>query len=211
MSYKRLRPCLTAALVILLPVACRQALADAADGPDGSPSIQVLVAYDSMTGNTAKFAEGVAEGVKRVHGAVAVVKKVEDVTKDDLDAADAIALGSPTYFGNIPGRMKIVIDDWNWKWKADLTDKVGGAFATGGGQAGGKEHVIVSLLLFMIHNRMVVAGPLYQDAEGDDKWAEAGSAALTGPLDPGISEAELDQARRLGDRLARVAKKMGGK
>ena len=55
---------------------------------------------------------------------------------------------------------------------------------------------------------MVVAGPLYQDAEGDDKWAESGASAITGPLDPGISDEDLDGARRLGQRIANLAKKM---
>ena len=72
------------------------------------------------------------------------------------------------------------------------------------------EHVIVSLLLFMINNRMVVAGPLYQDEAGEDIWGEPGAAAMTGPLDPGISEEELDSARGLGERLARLAKKLRG-
>jgi len=173
-----------------------------------SQSVRVLVAYYSLTGNTEQYAHGVAEGTKRVPGTVAIVKKVEEVSKGDLEAADAIVLGSPTYFANIAGRMKVVIDDWNWKWKVDFTDKVGGAFATGAGQVGGKEHVVISLLLFMIHNRMVVAGPLYQDEEGEDIWAESGAAAMTGPLDPGVSAKELDGAHRLGERVARLAKKL---
>jgi hypothetical protein len=35
-----------------------------------------------------------------------------------------------------------------------------------------------------------------------------GSSAMTGPLDPGISEGELDAARRLGERIARLAQRM---
>jgi NAD(P)H dehydrogenase (quinone) len=154
------------------------------------------------------MAQGVAEGIRRVAGAVAVVKTVEEVSKEDLLAADGLVLGSPAYFADVAGKMKTAIDDWNWKMKVDFTDKVGGAFSTGGGQAGGKEHVLVSLLLFMINNRMVVAGPLYQDKEGDDKWAELGATAMTGPLDPGVGEKELDAARRLGERIARLATKM---
>jgi NAD(P)H dehydrogenase (quinone) len=172
------------------------------------PTARVLVAYHSLTGNTERLAQAVAEGVKRAPGAVAVVKKVAQVTKNDLETAHAIVLGAPAYYANIPGQMKVVIDDWSWKMKVDFTDKVGGAFATGGGQAGGKEHVIVSLLLFMINNRMVVAGPLYQDEEGEDIWAELGAAAMTGPLDPGVSDKELDGARRLGERVARLALKL---
>ena len=204
----------TTILILLLSWLAASAAAADADraaaptGDAGGPTIRVLVAYYSLTGNTKTFAQGVAEGAKGVPGAVAVVKPVDEVTKQDLQAADAIVLGCPTYFANIPGKMKIVIDDWNWKMKVDFTDKVGGAFATGSGQVGGKEHVVISLMLFLINNRMVVAGPLYQDAEGDDKWAETGAAAMTGPLDPGVSEKELDAARRLGQRMARLAKKL---
>ena len=176
--------------------------------PEAGKSVRVLIAYYTLTGNTEKMAFGVAKGVQRVPGTLVEVKRVEKVTKEDLEAADAIILGCPTYFANIPGKVKIVIDDWNWKWKVDFTDKVGGAFTTAGGQIGGQGHVVISLLLFMIHNRMIVAGPLYQDAEGDDKWAESGAGAIIGPIDPGVGPAELDGAARLGERIARLAKKV---
>jgi NAD(P)H dehydrogenase (quinone) len=169
--------------------------------------VRVLVAYYSVSGNTEKMAQGVAEGTKRVPGVTTLLKKAEDVTKEDLAAADGIVLGSPTYYANIAGKMKAIIDDWSWKMNVDFTDKVGGAFSTGGGQAGGKEQVVISLLLFMINNRMVVAGPLYQNDKTGSIWAELGATAMTGPLDPGISEAELDGARRLGERVARLAQK----
>ena len=173
-----------------------------------SRQVRVLVAYYSLRGNTERFAQSVAEGAQQVPDTVVTIKQAQDVKKEDLQAADAIALGAATYFANIPGQMKTVIDDWNWKWKVDFTDKVGGAFSTGGGQTGGKEFVVISLLLFMLNNRMVVAGPLYQDAEGEDIWGEVGASAMTGPLDPGVSEKELDAARRLGHRLATLAKKL---
>lgn len=168
----------------------------------------VLVAYDSLTGNTERMAQGVAEGIARVPGASAVVKRVGEVTREDLEAADGIILGCPTYFANISGRMKIAIDDWSWKMKVDFTDKVGGAFASGGGQVGGKEHVVTSLLLFMLANRMVVAGPLYGNEKTGSVWGEPGSAAMTGPLDLGVSGQELDSARRLGERIAGLASRM---
>lgn len=170
--------------------------------------VQVLVVYHSRHGNTEKMATAVAEGVQRVPGVAVAVKRVQETTKEDLQAADGLVLGSPTYFAGVAGAMKVLIDDWNWKWKVDFTDKVGGAFATGGGQTGGKEQTVVSLLLFMLNNRMVVAGPLYEDAEGDDIWGEIGSTAMTGPLDPGVSEGEMDGGRRLGERIARLAKQM---
>ncbi len=166
------------------------------------------MAYASLRGNTEQMARAVAEAAGRVRGVAVILKRVDEVTKEDLESARGIILGAPTYYANIPGTMKTVLDDWSWKMKIDFTDKVGGAFATGGGQAGGKEHVLVSLLLFMINNRMVVAGPLYGDEDGDDIWAEIGAAAMTGPLDPGVGPDEIDAAHRLGDRIARLAVKM---
>jgi NAD(P)H dehydrogenase (quinone) len=176
--------------------------------PAETNMVRVLVAYDSLTGNTAKMAEGVAAGARPVPGVVVVLKPVDKVTKEDLEKADGIILGCPTYYGTMPGRMKVVIDDWSWKLKVDFTDKVGGAFATGGGQAGGKEFVLVSLMMFMLNNRMVVAGPLYENEKTGSVWAEVGAAAMTGPLDAGVGEGELDSARRLGERVARLAVKL---
>ena len=185
-------------------------------GTSGAPAAEparpvcVLVVYHSRRGNTERMAEAVAEGARRVKGTAVTVRKVQDATKEDLAAADGLLLGCPTYFANIPGVMKTAMDDWNWKWKVDFTDKVGGAFSTGGGQTGGKEHVVASLLLFMLSNRMVVAGPLYSNDAGTDVWGEPGSSAMTGPLDPGVQEGELDAARRLGERIARLAGKLHG-
>jgi multimeric flavodoxin WrbA len=84
--------------------------------PVEADTVRILVAYDSLTGNTEKMAEGVVEGVDRVPGVVASLKKVGEVTKEDLENADGIVLGCPTYYGSVPGRMKVVIDDWSWGW-----------------------------------------------------------------------------------------------
>jgi len=178
--------------------------------PTEPEPVRVLVAYYSLTGNTEKMAAGVVEGVKRLPGVAVSLKKVDEVAKEDLERADGIILGCPAYYGTIPGKMKVVIDDWSWKLKVDFTDKVGGAFSTGGGQAGGKEFTLISLVMFMLNNRMVVAGPLYRNDKTGSVWAEVGATAMTGPLDPGVSEVELDSARRLGERVARLATKLKG-
>ncbi len=206
---KRVATGLFLALMVLAPGLCRSSPQGATPVEEAEPrEVRVLVVYYSLTGNTEKMAAEVAKGARGVAGTTVILKKVDEVTKADLEAADGIVLGSATYYANIPGEMKVILDSWSWKLEVDFTDKAGGAFATGGGQVGGKEHVIVSLLLFMLNNRMVVAGPLYHDTEGI--WAEIGAAAMTGPLDPGVGEDELDSARRLGDRVARVAGQMKG-
>lgn len=170
--------------------------------PQTAATVRVLVVYDSASGQTERMAQAVAEGAREVRGVEVALRRTDQATADDLRQAHGLILGCPTYFANIPGRMKIVLDDWNWKLKVDFTDKVGGAFATGGGPAGGKEHVVQSLLLFMLSNRMIVAGPLYHNDRSGSVWGEPGVAAMTGPFDPGISEVELQCARRLGHRVA---------
>ena len=176
---------------------------------EGQP-VRILVAYYTRSGNTEKMARGVVEGCKEVPGVIVTLKKVSEVSKEDLETADGIILGSPVYFANIPGEMKTVLDTWNWKLKVDFTDKIGGAFATAGGQVGCQGHVVVSLLLFMLNNRMVVAGPLYRNETTGSVWGESGAVAITGPLDWGVSKKELEGARRLGERVARLTRKLRG-
>ena len=163
----------------------------------------VLVVYYSQSGNTERLAEVVAEGAQRVDGVSVTLKAVADVTREDLVEADGLILGSPTYYANIAGPMKSFIDDWAFSYGVYLGGKVGGAFATGGGDTGGKEHVVVSLLLAMMNNGMVVAGPTHEEA--DVKFGYPGASALTPTPGSGFSDAELENARLLGERIARLA------
>ncbi len=215
MKHHTLRSC----LLLLVLLLCALTLAKTPvtsnsisprNNPLTGPSARILVVYYSRTGNTEQMARGVIEGAQRVSGIVTKLRKASEASKEDLDMADGIILGCPTYFANLPGEMKAIMDNWNWKMKVDFTDKVGGAFATAGGQVGGQGHVVVSLLLFMLNNRMVVAGPLYRNEVTGSIWGESGAAAITGPLDPGVSNDELEGARRLGERVARLAIKMKG-
>jgi len=215
MKHHILRSCLLLLVLLLcgLALARTPATSNSISPPGNSltgPSARILVVYYSRTGNTEQMARGVIEGAKRVPGVVTKLRKANEASKEDFDTADGIILGCPTYFANLPGEMKAIMDNWNWKMKVDFTDKVGGAFATAGGQVGGQGHVVVSLLLFMLNNRMIVAGPLYHNEVSGSIWGESGAAAITGPLDPGVSDKELDAAQRLGERIARITKKIKG-
>lgn len=179
-------------------------------GASGRPvapadTVRVLVVYHSETGNTEKMARGVAEGVAAVPDAVAVVRSVEDATPEDLAGADAVALGSPTYWGNVSGTMKTFIDGW-LSAGVDLEGKVGGAFATGGGMSGGKEWVVMSLVRALLGAGMIVVGPVYRI--GGVTVGNAGPTAATMAPYEGVGEDELGEARALGKRLAEVAARL---
>ena len=175
-----------------LPAACFQAPATA---------VNVLIAYYSVTGNTEKMAQGVAEGAKTVSGTNVVLKRVGEVTADDLLSSDAVIVGSPVYFGNMAGEVKTFFDNWLLKFdlfrEFKMRNKVGGAFATGGSTSNGKEITMMAILEAMLINKMIITS-----AGGTFGF---GASATTGPDSPGIDEKELAAARDLGKRVTEVA------
>jgi NAD(P)H dehydrogenase (quinone) len=141
------------------------------------------------------MAQAVAAGAQKVSLVNVVIKTPDKVTEDDLKLADAIILGSPTYYGNMSAQMKAFIDDWFLKYKTSLVNKVGGAFSTGGDESGGKEHVLYSFVIAMMNAGMIIVGP----QEGF--LGTAGVAAM----DP-VDDASLKKANSLGERAATIAR-----
>lgn len=105
----------------------------------------ILVTYDSQSGNTEKVAALVAEGVRQVKGVECVLKRVDDVSLDDLLKADGIIVGSPTYYGTMSAKTKALFDK-SADHHGKLQGKVGAAFTTSGGTATGAETTILSIL-----------------------------------------------------------------
>ena len=96
---------------VLCTVAVLALYASPGDAADPAPVI-VLVTYHSATGNTEKMAQGVAEGAKTVSGTSVVLKRVDEVIRDDLLSADAVIVGSPVYVGSVSGQVKTFLDNW---------------------------------------------------------------------------------------------------
>jgi flavodoxin len=124
-------------------------------GAADPPSTKVLVTYHSVTGNTEKMAQGVAAGAGAVPATSVVLKRIGEVTGDDLLSAHAVIVGSPVYFGNMSGEVKTFFDSWNLKFGFQVRDrkmrnKVGGAFATGASASNGKELTMITILGAML-------------------------------------------------------------
>lgn len=171
-----------------------------ADEP--APPVKVLVAYHSLSGNTERMAEAVADGVKSVAGTEVLLKRVGKVTADDLFSADAVVIGSPVYWSNMSGEVKTFIDNWQFKFgvfpEFKLKNKIGAAFATGGQVSSGKEVTMLTILAAMLGNQMIVVS-------GGGAF---GASATTEGDSPGIDNKELADARELGRRVAEVAVRM---
>lgn len=75
-------------------------------GGDGFNLPKVLVVYDSLTGNTAKAAELIAEGAKAVEGVRVEIRKVEEVSVKEIQEASVLVLGCPTHGFTASKKMK---------------------------------------------------------------------------------------------------------
>jgi len=67
----------------------------------------VLIVYDTLTGNTETMALSVAKGAEKA-GVEVTVQKAEETKPDDFLAADGIILGSPVYFQVTKGTSNVI-------------------------------------------------------------------------------------------------------
>lgn len=162
------------------------------------PTIKVLVAYHSLSGNTERMAEAVAEGAKSVVGTEVLLKRVGQVTADELFSVDAVIVGSPVYWSNMSGEVKTFFDNWQFKFgvfpEFKMKDKIGAAFSTGGQVSSGKEVTMLTILAAMLGNQMIVVS-------GGGAF---GASATTEGDSPGIDNKEMAEAQALGRRVAEV-------
>jgi NAD(P)H dehydrogenase (quinone) len=156
--------------------------------------VRILVIYDSETGNTEKMAQAVAEGAKEVTSVKVIVKKVSQTTLKDLVNADGIIIGSPTYYGQMSGRIKTFIDK-SEKIHGKLEGRIGGAFTSSGGTASGAETTLLSILHAMLVHGMIVQG------RHDNK--HYGAAAVGKP-----NKTQIDDCKQLGRRIAALTQKL---
>lgn len=90
---------------------------------------KVLIVYATRSGETAKIAQLVAEGI-RFTGAEAKVVNVTDIKKEsDLQGYEGYLFGSPTYHGDMMQGMKTMLF---LAEKAGLDGKAGGSFGAFG-------------------------------------------------------------------------------
>lgn len=183
----------------------------------------ISIVYDSGWGHTARQAQSVAEGVRRVDGAEARLIALAEgsIAWDVLEASDAIIFGSPTYNGSPSARFKQFCEDstrlaWNdLKWG----NKVAAGFTNSGAQNGDKLHSLISMALFAAQHGMLWVGldlkpgnnistGSEQDLNRLGSWlgAMAQSNGDQGPDDAPINS-DLQTAAYLGQRVAETVRR----
>ncbi len=154
---------------------------------------KALVVYYSRSGNTRKMAESIVEGIKKEKVEVDI-RDVKDVTAADLQAYDAIIVGSPTYYGSMAADIKRLFDE-SIKIHGKLDGKIGAAFASSAHIGGGNESTILDILHAMLIHGMIVQG----DWQGDHY----------GPVSIGLPDKRAaKECLRAGARIAQLTEKL---
>ncbi len=185
----------------------------------------VLVLYYSRHGQVRAMAEQIAHGILRVPGATPSLRTVPPwgappdavpddgapfVTKDDLRRCDALALGSPTRFGNMAAAMKAFWDSTSDLWLSGaLIDKPAALFTSTASLHGGQESTLLSMMLPLLHHGMLIVGLPYSEpalSATSTGGTPYGASHVAGPRDERpLSAHERELCVALGRRLARLA------
>ena len=170
--------------------------------------VRILVAYHSITGNTEKLANAIRDGGKSVSGVEITVQKLAEIKEETISRCDGIVIGTPVHWANVSVETRQFVDRLASvlnKGKVWGEGRTAGVFCTAGNVSSGKDTARLSLISALLAMRFVVIGGV--DAEG---YGILGPQATTAANDPGISTAELAEARRFGERFARLTLQFRG-
>jgi NAD(P)H dehydrogenase (quinone) len=192
----------------------------------------ILILYYSQGGAVKEMAQLIARGVESVSGAKARIRTVPKVSANceatepdvptsgapyvelsDLEECAAIALGSPTRFGNMAAPMKYFLDGTSGLWlKGALIGKPACVFTSSGSMHGGNESTLLTMMLPLLHHGALILGIPYSEPQlGTTKTGGTpyGASHIGGAMDDqAVSADEKQLCLALGKRLAETAIKI---
>ena len=86
------------------------------------------------------------------------LKSVDEASANDLEWCDGVAVGSPTHMGSIAWQMKRWWDEVAQPLWPTIEGKLGCAFSSSGGLAGGGELTCVALQIVLMNYGLLVFG-----------------------------------------------------
>ncbi len=185
----------------------------------------IAVIYHSTYGHTKLQAEAVLRGAQSVTGISAQLYTAEEAAArlDELDAADAIIFGCPTYMGSMSAGMKTFIEAAAQKWfTLAWKNKIAGAFTNSSSFSGDKLNTLVGLVINAMQHGMIFVGlgmmPSANQPEAMNQIAGPGPDAhnrvgsFIGPMAASFqvkppdapSLGDLETAERYGLRVAEI-------
>jgi NAD(P)H dehydrogenase (quinone) len=187
---------------------------------------KIYTVYHSGYGHTKLQAEAVHAGAASVADVTAVLFTTTEATEklDELDSADGIIFGCPTYMGSMSAEMKKFIEGASRKWgRLAWKDKVAGAFTNSGSFSGDKLNTLQGLIINAMQHGMIYVGlgmlpapnehSSMKTIEGPGPEAHnrvgsfSGAMSASFQLTPGEGpvQGDLETARLYGKRVAEIA------
>src|SRR4051812_11489539 len=179
----------------------------------------IAVVYHSGYGHTQAVAEAVAAGARCTPGVKAILIPTDEAEarEAELDGADAIIFGSPTYMGGVSADFAKFKDWTSRKWMARAwQDKLAAGFTVSASWGGDKQNTLYQLLTLAQQHGMVWVGlglaPGNNHSKGsvDDLNRTGASLGVMAQANAdqgneGIGQSEFATARALGKRVAEAA------
>ena len=181
----------------------------------------VAVVYHSGFGHTKVQAEHVAKGVGTVEGVEALLISADELPDADADRhlggrwdevnnADAIVFGAPTYMGSLSAGMKRVFEVASGLWfQQAWKDKLAAGFTNGGSFSGDKVNTLQDIWHnCMQHSMIWVSTGFLNDGKDPDSLnrmgSYAGAMAQSDNASPDVTPPEGDRktAEKFGARIA---------
>jgi len=183
--------------------------------------IKVAVVFHSASGSTRQLAKAVAAGAVSVQGVAVIQAEIigadisagrfrNNLLLEQLDSAEAIVFGSPTYMGSVSAQFKAFADASSERWEQQLwATKIAAGFTIGSNFSGDQLHTLQYLQILANQHGMLWAGldiPGNQDGGGLNRLG-AQSGLIAQSADGLLHETDLLTAHYLGQRVAQVSKK----
>ena len=171
---------------------------------------KIAIVIHSGYGHNNVVAESVKTGAESIPGTQVSLLAVEDVEAHwaDLEAADAIIFGSPTYMGNVSAPFKAFMDASSKPWlEQKWKDKLAAGFTISGSPSGDKLNTLQSLMIFAMQHGMIWVGnaEMPYNEEGINRLGSfTGLMAQAGQVAPDVEPNAADRrsAEKLGQRVA---------
>lgn len=180
---------------------------------------KIAIAFHSGYGHTRRQAEAVLAGAAAAGATAALypVDVLDDTQWAELDAADAIVFGAPTYMGSASAKFKEFMDASSKRWYTQAwKNKVAAGFTTSASQSGDKLNTLVQLMVFANQQAMLWVGldilPGNNSSKGSvndlNRLGSYSGAMAQSNADQGAEamlDSDLKTAERLGERVAETA------
>ena len=179
----------------------------------------VAIAFHSGYGHTAVLAEAVRNGATDAGASVHLIP-VDTITEEQwaqLDAADAIIFGAPTYMGTASAAFHAFAEESSKRWYVQAwTEKLAAGFTNSGAKAGDKSSTLTYFATMAAQHGMHWVSLGLQPGWASSTGSEAdlnrlgyfAGAAAQSPVDlgnEGVHESDIATAEHLGRRVATVA------